>query len=84
MNASCGCGIGSWGGRCLSMGDYVRGPGATTGGGRCRRGLMLTILLLGLSPVLTVIALGTVFYRPSPRVVAFAVLSTLSAVFVQA
>ena len=25
------CGIGSWGGRCLSMGDYVTGPGATRG-----------------------------------------------------
>ena len=39
--------------------------------------------LLGLSPVLTVTALGTVFYRPSPRVVAFAVLSTPFTVFVQ-
>jgi hypothetical protein len=24
-------GIGSWGGQCLIMGDYVRGPGATRG-----------------------------------------------------
>ena len=26
-----GCGIGSWGGRWLSMGDYVTGPGAARG-----------------------------------------------------
>ena len=39
--------------------------------------------VLGFSPVLTVIALGKVFYRPSPCVVAFAVLSTLFTVVVQ-
>ena len=27
------CGIGSWGGRCLSMGNYVTGLGATRGAG---------------------------------------------------
>jgi len=26
-----GCGISSWGGRCLSLADYVRGPKATRG-----------------------------------------------------
>jgi urea transporter len=40
--------------------------------------------LLGFSPVLTAIALGTVFYRPSPRVVAYAALGTLFTVIVQA
>jgi hypothetical protein len=25
------CGVGSWGGRCLSLGDYVTGMGATSG-----------------------------------------------------
>jgi urea transporter len=40
--------------------------------------------LLGFSPVLTAIALGTVFYRPSPRVVAYAALGTLFTVVVQA
>ena len=39
--------------------------------------------LLGFSPVLTAIALGTVFYRPSPRVVAYAVLGTVFTVIVQ-
>jgi hypothetical protein len=33
-----GCAVGSWGGRCLSMGGYVTGPGAprgaTAAGGR--------------------------------------------------
>jgi hypothetical protein len=29
---SSGAGSGSWGGWCLSMGDYVRGTGATKGG----------------------------------------------------
>ena len=27
------CAIGSWGGWCLSLGDYVTGPGATRGAG---------------------------------------------------
>lgn len=40
--------------------------------------------LFGFSPVLTAIALGSVFYRPSPRVAAFAGLGTLSTVFAQA
>jgi urea transporter len=39
--------------------------------------------LLGFSPVLTAIALGTVFYRPSPRVVAYAALGTVFTVIVQ-
>jgi urea transporter len=39
--------------------------------------------LLGFSPVLTAIALGTVFYRPSPRVVAYAALGTVFTVVVQ-
>ena len=39
--------------------------------------------LLGFSPVLTAIALGTVFHRPSPRVVAYAALGTVFTVVVQ-
>jgi urea transporter len=39
--------------------------------------------LLGFSPVLTAIALGTVFYRPSRRVVAYAALGTVFTVIVQ-
>ena len=39
--------------------------------------------LLGFSPVLTAIALGTVFYRPSARVVAYAALGTVFTVIVQ-
>ena len=31
--AASGCGSGSWGGQCLSMGDSVTGPGATRGEG---------------------------------------------------
>lgn len=39
--------------------------------------------LLGFSPVLTAIALGTVFYRPSARVVVYATLGTVFTVVVQ-
>ena len=40
--------------------------------------------LLGFSPVLTAIALGTVFYQPSLRVVAYAALGTVFTVVAQA
>jgi urea transporter len=40
--------------------------------------------LLGFSPVLTAIALGTVFYHPSARVTAYAVLGTVFTVIAQA
>ena len=40
--------------------------------------------LLGFSPVLTAIALGTVFYQPSPRVAAYAALGTVFTVVAQA
>jgi urea transporter len=39
--------------------------------------------LLGFSPVLTAIALGTVFHRPSPRVVIYAAVGTVFTVIVQ-
>ena len=39
--------------------------------------------LLGFSPVLTAIALGTVFYQPSWRVVAYTILATVFTVIVQ-
>jgi urea transporter len=39
--------------------------------------------LLGFSPVLTAIALGSVFYRPSPRVLVYAALATVFTVVVQ-
>jgi len=42
------CGCGSWGGRCLSMGDYVMGMGARGRGERRRRVLMLPTLNLQL------------------------------------
>ncbi|MCX5493438.1 urea transporter [Kaistia dalseonensis] len=45
---------------------------------------LITGGLLGFSPVLTAIALGSVFYSPSPRVVAYAVLGTIFTVVVQA
>lgn len=45
---------------------------------------LITGGLLGFSPVLTAIALGTVFYRPSPRVVAYTILGTVFTVIVQA
>jgi len=40
--------------------------------------------LLGFSPVLTAIALGTVFHRPSPRVAVYAAVGTVFTVVVQA
>ncbi len=39
--------------------------------------------LLGFSPVLTAIALGTVFHRPSPRVAVYAAVGTVFTVIVQ-
>ncbi len=39
--------------------------------------------LYGFSPVLTAVALGAVFYRPSPRVALYALLGTLFTVIVQ-
>jgi urea transporter len=45
---------------------------------------LITGGLLGFSPVLTAIALGTVFYAPSVRVVAYAALGTVFTVVVQA
>jgi urea transporter len=44
---------------------------------------LITGGLLGFSPVLTAIALGTVFYQPSWRVVAYTVLATVFTVIVQ-
>jgi len=44
---------------------------------------LITGGLLGFSPVLTVIALGTVFYRPSWRVAAYAALGTVFTVVAQ-
>ena len=40
--------------------------------------------LLGFSPVLTAVALGTVFYRPGLRVAAYTALATVFTVIVQA
>jgi urea transporter len=45
---------------------------------------LITGGLLGFSPVLTAIALGTVFYRPSFRVAAYAALGTVFTVIAQA
>jgi urea transporter len=45
---------------------------------------LITGGLLGFSPVLTAIALGTVFYRPSWRVATYAMLGTLVTVIAQA
>ena len=45
---------------------------------------LVTAGLLGFSPILTAIALGTVFYRPSLRVVAYAALGTVFTVVAQA
>ena len=39
--------------------------------------------LVGFNPILTAIALGTVFYRPSPRVAVYALLATILTVMVQ-
>ncbi|MCM3904059.1 MAG: urea transporter [Pyrinomonadaceae bacterium] len=44
---------------------------------------LVTAGLLGFSPVLTAVALGAVFYRTSPSVVAYAVLGTVFTVIVQ-
>jgi urea transporter len=44
---------------------------------------LITSGLQGFSPVLTAVALGTVFYQPSFRVVLFAALGTLAAVVTQ-
>ncbi len=44
---------------------------------------LITAGLLGFNPVLTTIALGAVFYRPSARVVVYAVLATILSVIVQ-
>ena len=45
---------------------------------------LITGGLLGFSPVLTAITLGTVFYRPSPRVAAYAALGAAFTVVTQA
>jgi urea transporter len=45
---------------------------------------LITGGLYGFSPVLTAVALGAVFYRPSPRVVVYALLGTVFTVIVQA
>jgi urea transporter len=44
---------------------------------------LITAGLLGFSPVLTAIALGTVFYRPGPRVVAYTLAGTVLTVIAQ-
>ncbi len=43
---------------------------------------LITAGLLGFSPVLTAVALGAVFYRPSPRVLAYTLLATVLSVIV--
>jgi urea transporter len=45
---------------------------------------LITGGLLGFSPLLTAIALGTVFYQPGPRVAAYAALGTVFTVIAQA
>jgi urea transporter len=45
---------------------------------------LITGGLLGFSPVLTAITLGTVFYKPSPRVAAYAAVGTAFTVITQA
>lgn len=45
---------------------------------------LITRGLLGFSPVLTAVALGSVFYKPSPRVVVYAALGTVFTVIAQA
>ena len=45
---------------------------------------LITGGLLGFSPVLTAIALGTVFYRPTPRVAAYAALGAAFTAVTQA
>jgi len=44
---------------------------------------LITAGLFGFNPVLTAIALGAVFYRPGPRVVAYTLLATVLSVIVQ-
>ena len=44
---------------------------------------IITAGLLGFNPVLTAIALGAVFYRPGPRVVAYMLIATVLSVIVQ-
>lgn len=44
---------------------------------------LITAGLLGFNPVLTAIALGTVFYRPGPRVAIYALAATVLSVIVQ-
>lgn len=44
---------------------------------------LITAGLLGFNPVLTAIALGAVFYRPSPRVVLYTLVATVLSVIVQ-
>jgi urea transporter len=44
---------------------------------------LITGGLLGFSPLLTAVALGTVFYRPGPRVAAYAALGTVFTVIAQ-
>jgi urea transporter len=44
---------------------------------------LITAGLLGFNPVLTAIALGAVFYRPSPKVVVYTLLATVLSVIVQ-
>ena len=39
--------------------------------------------LVGFNPILTAVALGTVFYRPGPRVAAYTLLATVVTVMVQ-
>ena len=45
---------------------------------------LITGGLLGFSPVLTAVALGTVFYQPSWRVVVYAAVATVFTVIAQA
>jgi urea transporter len=44
---------------------------------------LITAGLLGFNPVLTAIALGAVFYRPTPRVIIYTLLATVLSVIVQ-
>jgi urea transporter len=44
---------------------------------------LITAGLLGFNPVLTAIALGAVFYQPSPRVVVYTLVATVLSVIVQ-
>jgi len=44
---------------------------------------LITAGLVGFNPILTAIALGTVFYRPGPRVVVYALFATVLTVLVQ-